>query len=229
MWESLLCRTQSSGGWALSSQPARPGAPGALSGVVCGGRAPLGIRGSEMAGALSWGQRKKCRGEAVQRCPPCPGRRGQRPEGRGRQAAQRREGPETRRPGVREGRGRVNHRFLGAGTTRCGEGGKDGDSQTGRRRGTPSLPRASVSSSLTRGQRARVCRALTPVRCPRWGLSTASTTPCTRSAPSRRGPSAAQDGWRGGGGFATPPEGFWEQDEEADLILKECPLSNNFP
>lgn len=123
----------------------------------------------------------------------------------------------------------MNHRFLGAGTTRCGEGGKDGDSQTGRRRGTPSLPRASVSSSLTRGQRARVCRALTPVRCPQWGLSTASTTPCTRSAPSRRGPSAAQDGWRGGGGFATPPEGFWEQDEEADLILKECPLSDNFP
>lgn len=113
MWESLLCRTQSSGGWALSSQPARPGAPGALSGVVCGGRAPLGIRGSEMAGALSWGQRKKCRGEAVQRCPPCPGRRGQRPEGRGRQAAQRREGPETRRPGVREGRGRVNASLPG--------------------------------------------------------------------------------------------------------------------
>lgn len=113
MWESLLCRTQSSGGWALSSQPARPGAPGALSGVVCGGKAPLGIRGSEMAGALSWGQRKKCRGEVVQRCPPCPGRRGQRPEGRGRQAAQRREGPETRRPGVREGRGRVNASLPG--------------------------------------------------------------------------------------------------------------------
>lgn len=46
---------------------------------------------------------------------------------------------------------------------------------------------------------------------------------------SKPGPATAQGGLRGAGMFATPPEGFWEEDEEVDLILQECPLSNNFP
>lgn len=116
MWESLLCRTQSSGGWALSSQPARPGAPGALSGVVCGGRAPLGIRGSEMAGGK--GERVGVRGRNAEgkrsnavRLVLGEGGRGRRGEA-GRQPSGGK-GPETRRPGVREGRGRVNASLPG--------------------------------------------------------------------------------------------------------------------
>lgn len=81
---------------------------GALSGVVCGVRTPLGIRAlrSQRVRGI-WGERKRFsdRGEAVERCAPPPGRSGQRPERRGRQAAQRGKCPETRRhePGVRGG------------------------------------------------------------------------------------------------------------------------------
>lgn len=61
-----------------------------------------------------------------------------------------------------------------------------------------------------------------------WGARARVQSTHTRLAPVE-GLGMAQDGWQGRGTFATPPEGFWEEDEEVDLILKECPRSNNFP